>query len=185
MRRMVLAALAVLALAAFAACGNDDDLSIETPEGDVELDPGTDGEGSIEFEGPEGEGGTVEFGGGELPEEFPEDFPLPEGDYEVIYSAVTSSDGELAGGVALASDDSSDDLGSYYESALPDAGFEIVTDSSYQSGGASVANYTFEGNGINGTVTIGLADAVPVPLAEGDVEGTVVFVSFGGGTATG
>lgn len=137
--------VAVAALAVFAA-GCDaigervaEEAAEQAAGGDVDLDLDEEG-GSISVETSEG---SMSFGGGgDLPESFPEDLPLPPGDFEVSSSFEESNDDGASLTVALLVEGSHDDLVAHYEEALPDAGWEI-TDTQSMSMGEDMQSTTF------------------------------------------
>ncbi len=174
MRRMVLAALAVLALGMLAACGNDDDVSISTPEGDVSVN--TDN-GQVDITGNSGEG-SVQFGSGELPEDFPEDFPLPD-DFQVTFSGSGSDvgEGDYGAYVTGTTEESVNDLKDFYDSELPDAGYDVQGSASSDFQGTEGASISFEGNGISGAVIIGAG--VPIPGQDSGDGGTSLSIGYG------
>ncbi len=181
MRRMILAALAVVALAAFTACGNDDgEVTISTPEGDVQIDTDGDGEGSVEFEGEDGDGsGSFEFGTGELPDDFPDDIPLPD-DFEVAFSGSGTDvgQGDFGAAVSGTTSESASDLIDFYESGLEDAGYDVQGTTSSEFEGAAGGSVAFSGNGIEGAVIIG--GGIPVPGGDGDGDGgTSLTIGYG------
>lgn len=93
-------------------------------EGEVNLDMDEEG-GSISVETSEG---TMSFGGGgELPASFPEDLPLPEGDYQVASSFEQSGgDGsDLQMQTAVMTTAAYDDVVAHFEGALADADWEV------------------------------------------------------------
>lgn len=97
---------------------------------DVEIDLDEDG-GGISIESSEG---SLQMGaGGSVPDAFPDDLPLPDVDYEVANSFETSSrEGELELQMSLMTTAAVEDLESYFEQAMADAGWEI-TDTRRQS----------------------------------------------------
>ncbi len=178
MRRTVLVMLGALAIVALAACGSDDGkVSIDTPEGKVEVDPNADGDGgSVEFSGPDGDGGSIDIGGGEVPDDFPDDIPLPD-DFEVTTSFSGGSGTDNATSVTGSSGDSFDDLVSMYTDGLPDSGYEVTGNSTSTINGAETAVITFEGNGITGGgITVSSEDVV-----NPDSDRRALSISYGAG----
>ena len=166
-RSSVLAGLAALALA---GCGGITDSITEnvveevaeqaaSVDGqDVDIDFDADGEtGSINVTGPDGEQLSI-GAGGDLPQDFPADIPLPDGGYEVLSSF---SDSSGAANVTLQASGSYDDLVAQYESALPAAGYEIT--SQFNQAGSSQV-YTAEGNGRTLNVSITTASGTNVNI---------------------
>ena len=109
--------------------------------GEVNLDVDESG-GNISVETSEG---TMSFGGGgDLPDSFPEDLPLPEGDYEVASSFEQSGGdaGDLRLQTAVMTTAAYDDVVAHFESALADAGWE-VQDTQSMSMGEDLQSTTF------------------------------------------
>ena len=123
----MLAAIAALALATSACSAEDvaesaaEKAMEQAGGGDVDIDSGG---GTISMSSSEG---TVQMGsGGSLPDAFPDDMPLPEGDYEVASSFSQEGSDGLQMQAALQVQASVDELSDYFEQALPDNGWEIV-----------------------------------------------------------
>ncbi len=176
-RTAVLAMLGALAIVALAACGSDGDgkVSIDTPEGKVEVDPNSGDGGSVEFQGEDGEGGSIDIGGGEIPSDFPDDIPLPD-DFEVV-SSFSGDDGagSATASVTGTTGESFEDLVSMYEDGMPDAGYDVVSSGTTTLNGAENFSMTFEGDDFNGgLITVSTDEA----LSE-DSDKRFVSVSLG------
>lgn len=91
-------------------------------DAEIDLDLDEDG-GGISIDSSEG---SMQMGaGGSLPDDFPDDLPLPE-DYQVGSSFEQSNDdGENHMAVAVHTTAPVDDVVAHFESALPAAGWEI------------------------------------------------------------
>jgi hypothetical protein len=139
-------------------CGGDDDVTIDTPNGGVDV-----GDGGITVEGPSG--GEVNIGTGEYPEGWPQDFPVPDG-------ATPAYSIGAEGGVSVwfATDQSADEVKSFFESALPAAGYTIDSqmDFSDDSGGYTVMSIS--GNGWTGGIYLGEGVASAAVGYEGDFD---------------
>jgi hypothetical protein len=173
MRVRMLVSSAALAGLVLAGCGGDDDggglgglggnpseedvansiedaieeAASDAGEGDVNVDFDSDGE-EISIEGDDGE--QISFGGGDLPDGFPDDIPFPD-DFE---QAFASSDGS-GFFVSGTSGESVDDLDSFYAEALGDAGYEIDDRTEATSDDTKFVTFSFTGNGSTGTVSLG------------------------------
>ena len=158
----LLAAVAALALAT-SACSADDIAKSAAEKameqaggGDVNID--TDN-GTVSMTSSEG---TVQMGGGSLPEAFPDDMPLPEGDYEVASSFSQEGSDGLQMQVALQVQASVDELSGYFEQALPKQGWEIVDTRRQSMDGLESVTYSIKHeDGRGGIVTITHADDDP------------------------
>lgn len=107
--------------------------------GDVDLDFDEEG-GNINIETSEG---SMSLGsGGDLPESFPDDLPLPPGDFEVASSLEQADSDGASLTMALLVEDSHDDLVTHYEEALADSPWE-VTDTQTMSMGEDMESTTF------------------------------------------
>ena len=139
--------IAVATLAVFAAgCGTvaeqvTEEVAEQAAGGEVDLDVDEAG-GNISVETSEG---TMSFGsGGDLPASFPEDLPLPEGDYQVASSFEQGGGdaGDLRLQTAVMTTAAYDDVVAHFESALADAGWEIQ-DTQSMSMGQDLQSTTF------------------------------------------
>ena len=159
--RKVLTAVGLVAVSALAlgACGGDDDAGNELGDKIVEdlVDDATDGsvnvdDGEVTFEGEDGEG-SFTVGGGELADELA-DFPLPD-DTEVI-SSYSGSSGDGTGGsvVSVAANGDYEEVAADIQGALEDDGFTISGTYNAESNGIGTATFTFEGDGMTGTVSV-------------------------------
>ena len=168
--------IAVSALAVFAA-GCDtiaeqvgEEVAEQAAGGEVDLDVDESG-GNISVETSEG---TMSFGGGgELPASFPEDLPLPAGDYEVASSFEGSGGdaGDLRLQTAVMTTAAYDDVVAHFESALPDAGWEIQ-DTQSMSMGEDMQSTTF--------VTVKDDQGATINITQAEQE---VLVNYGVGAA--
>jgi hypothetical protein len=153
----LLAALLALILFA-AACSGDPDGGGETsgattaPTTDEQLsEEPSDGESSepsmVISSGSE----TVSIGGGELPEGWPDTFPLPEG-AELAGSA--SSPGNYV--VWFSSGGSTqEDLKAFFDDELPANGWTIESELDFGDDAGSYSAYAISGNGYSGGVYVG------------------------------
>jgi hypothetical protein len=145
-RRFAPALLALVLPFAAAACGGGDEKTVDLPGGgQVNASPSG---GGITVEGPSG--GQVNIGTGDYPEGWPSDFPVPEG-ATPAYSI--GAEGSVM--VWFSTDQSTEEVKSYFQDALPSAGYTIDSqaDLSDTSGTYSVLSIT--GNGWTGGIYIG------------------------------
>ncbi len=150
----------VLVLGAFAAaCGGGDDVSIDTPGGQVDIDQGDDG---VTIEGPSGE---VNIGTGEYPEGWPSTFPVPEG-AAPVYSV------GAAGGVSVwfATDQSADEVKAFFAEALPAAGYTIDSTTDFGDAEGSYTVMSISGNGSTGGIYMGEGAGAAAAGFEGDFD---------------
>lgn len=137
-------------------------------EVDIDLD---DDSGSIAIESSEG---SMSMGaGGELPASFPEDLPLPEGEFQVMSSFEQSNaeDGlELQ--TALMTSGSVEDVAAYFEEALPAAGYEIADTQRLQMDGLQSVSFHTKGPVYGAVINVGSSDEdeVLVNYAIGEVD---------------
>lgn len=152
MRRLITIVAVPAAALLLTACSTDSLLESAVEEGieraaeasgddvgDVELDlDGEDGTFSIETDD-----GSLSFGGSsELPEDFPDDLPLP-GDFEAQSVQEFSSEGEQVVAVQ-GTVEGYQQVVEFYEAELPAAGWEITGTSSSGTGGTGTTQLTFE-----------------------------------------
>lgn len=162
-RRM--AAVAVAGALAVGACGGggggDDaeNLIEDAANDDVDVDADDD---SVRIEDDQGE---FSVGTAELPEGFPEEFPVPEGATLEVGSSVEGGTGFSAG---WDWDGTASEAADFYRDALPTAGYEITASQENTVKDRDIAHFAIEGNGFTGTVT-----AAPSP--DGDVLISVVL----------
>lgn len=177
--RRILAIGAVVVLAGFAgACsndGDDDDAAVEASGGnagnggdDTADDKGGDdgdddakvsvsggddeGDGKIKVETDDG---TFEGGpGSDLPDEFPDDFPLPD-DADVQFSGSQSGDEGDAMTVIIASKEPGKDLYEFYKEELEDQGYQVTQSFSGESDGNFSGSLGFTNSDYEGVIGIG------------------------------
>lgn len=133
-----------LALAT-AACGGGNDVSIDTPEGQVDINQD---DGGITVEGPSG--GEVNIGTGDYPEGWPTDFPVPDG-----ASPAYSIGAAGSASVWFSTDQSVDEVVAFYTSALPAAGYTIDSTMSFDDTSGSYTVMSITGNGWTGGIYAG------------------------------
>ncbi|MCZ7527550.1 MAG: hypothetical protein M5U14_14895 [Acidimicrobiia bacterium] len=163
MRRFATLVLAAaLAGVGLAACGDDDkaaeeiieqlgggsvdidsddgEIKIQTEDGDLTISE-DGGSGSFTVEGEDGED-TVSFGSGaELPEDWPEDVPLPE-DAEVQGSYTQTVDDQRTWTISLVVDGDAVEVTEAYRAAIEAAGFTIDSEMSGGSGSEAFASFS-------------------------------------------
>lgn len=94
---------------------------------------------------------TVSIGGGELPEGWPESFPLPDGAH---LAGTASSPGNYV--VWFSSGDAGiDDLTSFFDEELASNGWTIDNRLDFGDGSGSYTAYSISGNGFTGGVYVG------------------------------
>lgn len=161
-----LVALVALTALVLAGCGAAADrLTEEAVEKGAEKLAEQGGAGDVDVElddegvSVEGEDGSF-TGGTTLPDDWPEDLPLPEQDHEIT-SAISQSDGEHAfHQVALELDADPHELQDFYESALTDAGLEVGTRETTSGDRVSL--------GVSGGTADESRDVQVVIIAQGD-----------------
>lgn len=145
-RRVPVLVLVLAVSLTAAACGGDDDISVDLPDGG-QVDVGQDGDDGITIEGPSGE---VNIGTGDYPEGWPSDFPVPDG----AQPAYSIGGG---GGVSVwfATDQSADEVKAFFASELPAAGYTVDSTMDFNDASGSYTVMTTTGNGWNGGIYIG------------------------------
>jgi hypothetical protein len=147
MRRLLTIIVAgAFAMGALAACSDNGETTISTPEGDIRID--RDGGGfSVE-----GEDGSFQVGTCDrLPDDFPSDVPLPDGN--PISCSRFGSNGEVAWTVAYDTGDA--DTTASMKDALDDAGFEIIDEYSVDSSDGAFETFTATRGDLTVYVTVG------------------------------
>jgi hypothetical protein len=163
MTRKLVPLLLSASLALFvAACGGGDEVTVEGPNGEVNV-----GDEGITVEGPSGE---VNIGTGDYPEGWPSDFPVPDG-ASPVYSLAAG------GGVSVwfGTDQSADEIKSYYTDALPAAGYTIESQADFSDESGSYSVFSISGNGWSGGIYLGEGAGAAAPGFEGDFD---FFVSL-------
>jgi hypothetical protein len=137
---LAFAAAAMLATTSLTACSAAEEVTEQAVESAQDIDIEEDGD-SVTVTTEDDEGGdtetTVSTGDeAEVPDSFPDDFPLYDG--TVTDSASMNAEDREVLSVTIASDDEVQSVEDYYGQALPDAGWEIVA---HIDQGASNADY--------------------------------------------
>ena len=117
--------------------------------GDVDID--TSGDGSVDIET---EDGSMSFGTGEVPADWPEDIPLPDGLVVQTGSTSAAADGELVAIVGT-STDSPEDLLAIYQEALADWTISGEVTTTANDGASSSAQWEIEGRRFTFVATTG------------------------------
>ena len=125
--------------------------------GDVEIDV-DEGGGNVTIGNDEG---SVSVGSGaSLPEDFPQDMPLPPDVPLAAGSSFDQGEGERVIGAQYSMEGSSRDqqseLASYYESELPAAGWTVVSTNSVDGPGTLGTFYEVEKGDLSGSVVVSL-----------------------------
>lgn len=156
-RGRLLAAVGTLALAT-AACGGVGDAIAERAAeevaeqaagGDVEFDVDEDG-GRMRIESSEG---TLDIGGTELPDGFPDGLPLPDG-HEVLGSMTQGSDAGGSMFVTVGAPGAYEDVVADVESGLADGGWSVTNTSNMSSGDFASTSFTVERDDWSGNVGV-------------------------------
>jgi hypothetical protein len=121
--------------------------------GDVDID--TSGDGSVEIET---EDGSMSFGTGEVPADWPEDVPLPN-DLEVLSGSTTqAADGELVAIVGTTSDSPEEMLASMKE-ALADWTISGESTVTFDDGSSTSAQWETDGRRVTFSASAGTSGA--------------------------
>lgn len=138
-----IATLALIAVFGAAACGGG--TTIDTGNGEVQIDQDS---GEVTFT--DDEGNSVEVGTGvDLPADFPEEFPIPD---DVTPSGSYASDGAFV--VYFSTTMSFDDMVAFFDAELPANGWTIDTTQDLSDTSGSYRNLIISGNGYSGLITI-------------------------------
>jgi hypothetical protein len=140
MRKVIaMAVVGVLGVVGLAACGGDDDGSVSVERDGTSVDVKKDG-GKVTVKSKDGDGSVSVGDDAEVPDNFPDDVPLPEGG-KVGLAAEGERDGKQYFSITyVVSEDDVDDAFSSYADALEDAGFDLGDRSSYSGGGGEFSS---------------------------------------------
>ncbi|GAB4275708.1 MAG: hypothetical protein Kow0056_05570 [Coriobacteriia bacterium] len=164
MRRTFLIGLALLLVAAAFQVTGCRKVVEEAAENAVEQATGVEVEqdgDSVTITSEDDEGGqvTITTGeGAEVPDEFPDDFPVYDGEITGS-SSVASPDGSMIV-VTVETRDDFDTVKEFFEKAFADEGWDIVFQMSSSEGGSQGISYTLEKDERNATLTIDTSDGV-------------------------
>lgn len=149
---------------------SDGEIRVETDEGTLEMTTDEDGNVSIQAEGDDGEfsidsedgvtvmetedgTATLTDGGGELPEGFPSEIPLPDG-IDIQLAQTMDAGGDQQGWLVVAEADGGwESYADEFVTALEDAGFEQQQLTTTPTG--VVASYVRDGLMVFGSITEG------------------------------
>lgn len=167
-RRHTMTAVALVALlgAGTVACGGDDSANEAGDELAEQLAEAGAGVDDVEIDSESGEvdieteDGSVSIGS-DLPDDFPEDIPLPE-DYELISSMGGSSDGEQGWTISGTLPDADEDTFDGLLAAFTDAGFEVTNEMTGESSNGQSSTATLD----DGTWSVLLSVQVGVDGAD-------------------
>lgn len=161
----VLGAVALVA----AACGDGDGSSLaeqaveegaERSGTDVDVDIDEES-GEFSVRGEDGEGSFSVGGSGELPESFPDGFPLPD-DVRIGSSFSSEQEGRSGFSVTAEASGSYDEIVSFYEEALPSSGYEIESTNTASGGGTDSTTLGIAGDEHQGAVTVTASEEATV-----------------------
>lgn len=122
--------------------------------GDAEINFDDDGDGSISMESSEG---SFSMGGGEIPDGFPEEVPLPDGFEVESAMAIGSDEVEQIFTLTMTGEGQSDEadaLAEDLQSRAEDAGFTITSTMVTDSGGGKTRNFGFENEDWTGGMSV-------------------------------
>ncbi len=175
MRRIVGLAVVVLASTVLlAGCGGDDDDSSSANDKIMEkmIEGSSDEEVEVDLDSDDGgvkieteDGTTVIGGSGDLPDNFPDDLPLPSGDYTV---ASTTSQGDTFY-VVMSTEPGVVAEGDAMVAALASAGFTMEEEPTKVSGGGSDTMMV-------SATRDGLTVMITLSSTEGETNGTAMYI---------
>lgn len=149
-RTLRLPALILGAVLVLTGCGGEEIAERIAEEAggadNVEIDPDS---GEVHVEGSEG---SFSIGGGDIPDGFPDELPIPDG-LEVAGSASFSGGEEGTAFVQLQGGDY-DELTSFYESELPANGWTVEDTRNVASDQADSTSFAINGHGFEGLVNV-------------------------------
>ncbi len=107
------------------------------------------GNGKITTTGKDGESGEIAFGNSDLPEGWPEDFPLYDG--QMGGHSRGEAGNQVNYAVNVISEDSMDEIMSWYKEKLPENGYEITGSMSH---GGAMKDLQFKAGNLEGNITM-------------------------------
>ncbi|MBY5163527.1 hypothetical protein [Salsipaludibacter albus] len=159
-RRTAGAATALLLGLALAGCGSlaesvteravEEAAEAANGGGDVDLDI-NDEDGSISISSSEG---SFSVGGSqELPDGFPAELPLP-ADHEVVSSMSFDDGGDASYNISMSVAGDADTVAAELQASLEDTGYTLTGTSEMQMDGLDTRTMQFEGDGLEGFITV-------------------------------
>ena len=123
--------------------GKDGDFEIETDDGNAKVDL-DDGDFKVETD----DGSFSASSDGDLPDEFPEDFPMPDGAKVQFSGSGDSGGGDGGVVVAFTVDDSVGDVFDFFIDELPKAGYRVVQKTTSEDPASGSIVFEGEHNGL-------------------------------------
>lgn len=182
MMRSLTMSVLVLSALALAGCNVQERIAEEVAGravgGDVDVDAD---DGSVRIETDEG---SVEVGGtsGSLPNDFPEQFPVPDG-LQILHSAgAKDAEGAQNFTVLAGSTQAFDEIAPWFSDQLPANGWTVDSEQDASFGDIESRTFAVTGHGYTGAV--GITVAQPEEGSEQDAAGIVSQVTISLQTAT-
>ncbi len=131
---------------------DEDGITIETEDGEVSMDE--DGFSAT------GEDGEFEAGaGGELPDDFPDEMPVPDGEIQLASSGSDADGQQLQ--VTIVAEDDLEALEALYADELEAGGWDVEEEAEMSMDGMRSRVLAAEGHGWDGSVTLTQTDDEP------------------------